>query len=175
MNKTDLERITQLWDNIIIPACEGFEKETGKPSSLFYKAITGGIGRWMKKVNPWNKWQTLWWSRTPEIHDHDLLCKLSFIRGFPPLTRHTVAKLHDLCHKEYQEKVEELGSNNAVADWLQECDYGLEDLDVWNLQQDTAQRVVHFKDEFTSLVSSVDLIRLLRCQFTCLLGGTCCM
>jgi hypothetical protein len=90
LDKTDLEHITQLWDGIIIPACEGFEKETGKPASLFYKAITGGIRRRMKKVNSWNEWQTFWWSGILEIHDHDILCKLLFLCGFPPLTRHTV-------------------------------------------------------------------------------------
>jgi len=90
LDKANLKRITQLWDKTIIPACEGFEKETGKPASLFYKVITGRIGRRPKKVNAWNKWQTLWWSETPDIHDRKILCKLSFICGVPPLTRHAV-------------------------------------------------------------------------------------
>jgi hypothetical protein len=71
---------------------------------------------------------------------------------------HSVAKFHDLCQTEYQKKVEELGGKNAVADWIHKIDYDLEDLDIWNLQQNTAQRVVGFKDKFTSLVSSVNLI-----------------
>jgi hypothetical protein len=85
-----------------------------------------------------------------------------------------VAKLHDRCHAEYREKVQELGGNNAVADWVHELEYDLDDLDIRNLQRDAARRVVSFEDEFTSLVSSFDLIRLLISQLMCLLGGTCC-
>jgi hypothetical protein len=71
-----------------------------------------------------------------------------------------VAKLHDRCHAEYREKVQELGGNNAVANWIHKLEYDLDDLDIRNLQQDAARRVVNFEDEFTSLVSSFDLIRL---------------
>jgi hypothetical protein len=84
LDKVDLKHITQLWDDTIIPACERLEKETGKPSSLFYEAITGGIEKWTKKVNPWNEWQTSWWSGIPEINDHGILCKLLFLCAFLP-------------------------------------------------------------------------------------------
>jgi hypothetical protein len=58
---------------------------------------------------------------------------LSFLDEMP-----YVAKLHDCCHAEYWEKVQELGGNNAVANWIHELEYDLDDLDIWNLQWDAA-------------------------------------
>jgi hypothetical protein len=73
LDKTDLGRINELWEDVINPECLRFEKETGKPAELFREALAGVFERRVSTTHPWNAWQRVWWSEMGKIEDTGLL------------------------------------------------------------------------------------------------------
>jgi hypothetical protein len=69
LSKDDLKFATDLWDDVINPACIAFEEKTGKPAEAMREAIAGVIARHVRQHNTWNMWQKVWWKRHPKIHD----------------------------------------------------------------------------------------------------------
>jgi hypothetical protein len=63
LSKEDLQRITDLWDNVITPACIQFEKDTRKPAEAFLEVIIVGVKGCMVKQNSWNAFECLWWDK----------------------------------------------------------------------------------------------------------------
>jgi hypothetical protein len=87
LDQSDLERVADLWENLINPACLQFEAETGKPAEALREAITAGFERRVKKFQRWNAWQRIWWSRMPDIEDRALIGTLLPRCNRPPLAR----------------------------------------------------------------------------------------
>ena len=71
LSKEDLQFATDLWDNVINPACIEFEERTGKPAEAMREAIAGVIARQVHQHNSWNAWQKLWWQRHPKDGVYD--------------------------------------------------------------------------------------------------------
>lgn len=67
LSKDDLKVATELWDNVINPACIQFEKQTGKPAEAMREAIAGVIVNRVNQHNSWNAWQKLWWKKFPKV------------------------------------------------------------------------------------------------------------
>lgn len=69
MSKEDLKFATDLWEDVINPACTKFEEETGKPAEAMREAIAGVIARHVRQNNNWNIWQKVWWKQHAKNYD----------------------------------------------------------------------------------------------------------
>jgi len=83
LSKDDLQVATDLWDNVINPACMKFQEETGKPAEAMREAIAGVIARQVRQNNTWNIWQKIWWKRRPKVFDGTLQSKFVTSYNFP--------------------------------------------------------------------------------------------
>ena len=88
LTKEDLQRVTDLWDKVITPACVEFEKETGEPAEAFLEAINLGVRGRMLKPNSWNAFERIWWSNQPQIEDPIRTSELLLHCGSPPFDWH---------------------------------------------------------------------------------------
>jgi len=83
LSKEDRQVATDLWDNVINPACIEFEKRTGKPAEAMREAIAGVITRRVNRRSSWNAWQKIWWNRLPELHDQAYRSKSATLYNCP--------------------------------------------------------------------------------------------
>jgi len=83
LSKEDRQVTTNLWDNVINPACIEFEKWMGKPAEAMHEAIAGVITRRMNQRSSWNVWQKIWWNRLPELHDQAYQSKSATLYNCP--------------------------------------------------------------------------------------------
>jgi hypothetical protein len=83
LTEEDLQRVTDLWDDVITPACVQFEKETGKAAEAFLEAIIAGIEGRVVKQNSWNAFERIWWDNRPQVADPTHARELLFHRGSP--------------------------------------------------------------------------------------------
>ena len=88
LTKEDLQRVANLWDDVITPACLDFEKETGKAAEAFLEAITAGIGGRAVKQNSWNNYEQIWWDNQPQIEDATHTSESLFHCGSPTFDWH---------------------------------------------------------------------------------------
>ena len=83
LSKEDLQTATDLWDQVINPACIDFEKWTGKPADAMRKAILGVIKKRVNQGSSWNAWQKIWWKTHPKVHDSEAQSKSVTLRNCP--------------------------------------------------------------------------------------------
>ena len=88
LDESDLKRVTELWEDVINPACLKFEEETGKPAEALREAITAGFERRVKKFHQWNAWERVWWSKIPDIENSALIGMYLSRCNCLPLTRY---------------------------------------------------------------------------------------
>ena len=69
LDASDRKRINEFWENVVNPACLKFAEDTGKPAEAFREAIAVGFDRHAKKLNQWNAWERIWWSKLPDEED----------------------------------------------------------------------------------------------------------
>jgi hypothetical protein len=69
LTEEDLQRVADLWDDVITPACVQLEEETGKPAEAFLEAIIAGIEGRVVKQNSWNAFERIWWDNQPQVAD----------------------------------------------------------------------------------------------------------
>ena len=73
LDRKDLDRINDLWETVINPACIKFGEDTGKPAELFQEGLAGVFERRVSTTHRWNAWQRVWWGRFGKIEDDGLL------------------------------------------------------------------------------------------------------
>jgi hypothetical protein len=73
LDKEDLDRVADLWDNVINPTCVKWGQETGKPAEAYREAVVGLFERQASKLNSWNAWQRIWWHGMSDVEDETLV------------------------------------------------------------------------------------------------------
>lgn len=76
LDASDRKRINEFWENVVNPACLKFAEDTGKPAEAFREAIAVGFDRHVKKLNQWNAWERVWWSKLPDDEDSSQMSTL---------------------------------------------------------------------------------------------------